>query len=71
LCQITSNAGIDEKAIEIKDADFVTGSLRQKSFARPNKIFTGHESLINRRVAILRDQTASEIEAVVALLRQK
>jgi mRNA interferase MazF len=72
LCQITSNAGIDEKAIEIKDADFVAGSLRQKSFARPNKIFTGHESLINRRVAILRDQTASEIvEAVVALLKQK
>lgn len=24
LCQITSNAGIDEKAIEIKDPDFMT-----------------------------------------------
>ena len=72
LCQITSNAGIDEKAIEIKDTDFVAGSLRQRSFARPNKIFTGHQSLINRRVAILSDQAALEIvEAVIAILRQK
>jgi mRNA interferase MazF len=33
LCQITSNAGIDEKAIELKETDFAVGSLRQKSFA--------------------------------------
>lgn len=72
LCQITSNAGIDEKAIEIKDTDFIAGSLRQTSFARPNKIFTGHESLINRRVGILSDKAAEEIvEAIVAILRQK
>jgi mRNA interferase MazF len=72
LCQITSNAGIDEKAIEIKPPDFVAGSLRQTSFARPNKIFTGHESLISRRVGILSDKAALEIvEAVVAILKQK
>lgn len=72
LCQITSNAKIDERAIEIKDADFVTGSLRQRSFARPNKIFTGHESLINRRVGILSDSVAGKIaDAVIAILRQK
>ena len=52
LCQITSNAGIDEKAIEIKEADFTVGSLRQQSFARPDKIFTGHATLIERRVGI-------------------
>ncbi len=72
LCQITSNAGIDEKAIEIKDTDFIAGSLRQISFARPNKIFTGHESLINRRVGILSDKAIVEIvEAIIAILRQK
>jgi mRNA interferase MazF len=72
LCQITSNAGTDEKAIEIKDQDFVTGSLRQRSFVRPNKIFTGHERLVNRRVAILSDDAVFKIaEAVVAILRQK
>ncbi len=72
LCQVTSNAGIDEKAIEIKAVDFVVGSLRQTSFARPNKIFTGHESLISRRVGILSDKASLEIvDAVVAILKQK
>ena len=69
LCQITSNAGIDDKAIEIKDTDFVAGSLRQKSFARPDKIFTGHEVLINRRVGVL--SADATIEVVVSILRQK
>ena len=65
-------AGIDDKAIEIKDTDFVTGSLRQKSFARPDKIFTGHEVLINRRVGVLSaDATSRLIEVVVSILRQK
>lgn len=72
LCQITSNSGIDTKAVEIKDADFTQGSLRQTSFARPDKIFTGHESLINRRVGILSDKKISEIiEAVIKVLRQE
>ena len=72
LCQITSNAGIDTRAIEIKNTDFAAGSLRQTSFARPNKIFTGHETLIGRRVGILSDAAISRIvEAVVAILKQK
>jgi mRNA interferase MazF len=72
LCQITSNAGIDGRAIEIKDTDFTVGALRQTSFARPNKIFTGHESLIARRVGILGDKAIDEIiEAVVAILKKK
>ena len=72
LCQITSNAGIDDKAIEIRDTDFAAGSLRQKSFARPDKIFTGHEALIERRVGILRDEATSKlVESVVSILRQK
>ena len=72
LCQITSNAGIDGKAIEIKDADFVAGSLRQRSFARPDKIFTGHETLAKRRVGVLSETVTSKIvEAVVGILRQK
>ncbi len=72
LCQITSNAGIDARAIEIKDADFAQGFLRQTSYACPDKIFTRHESLVNRRVGILKDEKTSEIvEAVVKILRQK
>ncbi len=72
LCQITSNAAIDERAIEIKQADFDMGSLRQQSYARPDKIFTGHESLIDRRVGVLNDSATSMIvDAVVAILKSK
>jgi mRNA interferase MazF len=72
FCQITSNAGIDGKAIELTDTDFIQGSLRRVSFARPNKIFTGHESLVNRRVGILKDEKVSEItEAVVKIVRNE
>ncbi len=72
LCQITSNAGIDKKAIEIKNSDFEKGSLQRTSFARPDKIFTGHRSLINRRVGILSEEaTAKIIEAVIDILRNK
>ena len=70
LCQITSNAHIDSKAIEISNTDFINGSLRQISYARPNKIFTGHESLINRRVGILSEKKTNEIiDAVVEILK--
>ncbi len=72
LCQITSNAKIDAKAVEINSSDFAKGSLQKVSYARPDKIFTGHESLILKRVGILTNDKASEIvEAVVKILRQK
>ena len=72
LCQITSNAGIDAKAIEINTSDFAEGSLKRTSFARPDKVFTGHESLINRRVGTLSEEKTLEIaEAIIKILRQK
>ncbi len=72
LCQITSNAFADAKAIEITNSDFDTGSLRRTSFARPNKIFTGHESLINRRVGILKETNLEKIiEATIDILNGK
>ncbi len=40
LCQITSIANKDPFAIELNNADFVTGNLQRKSYIRPNKLFT-------------------------------
>jgi mRNA interferase MazF len=72
LCQITSKAAIDARAIEVKQADFATGSLRQQSYAHPDKLFTGHESLIDRRVGVLNETATSIIvDAVVAILKSK
>ena len=71
LCQVTSNAQIDAKAIEIKSSDFAKGSLQKISYARPNKIFTGHESLINKRVGILKKEKLENIiQAIVEILQE-
>src|SRR5438876_8547787 len=66
LCQITSNAYADVRALEIKDSDFRTGSLRVTSFARPGKVFTANQSLLRSSVGSLEQETFERvIEAVV------
>lgn len=70
LCQITSNAYGDLRAIPIDDADFVTGGLKVASHARPGKLFTAHERLIVQSVGKLRDDALRRVvDAVVELLR--
>jgi mRNA interferase MazF len=40
LCQITSQSIKDNYAISLDDKDFETGSLKEPSNIRPNRIFT-------------------------------
>jgi mRNA interferase MazF len=40
LCQITSQSLRDQYAISLNDSDFETGSLKQQSNIRPNRLFT-------------------------------
>jgi mRNA interferase MazF len=70
LCQITSNPYADATAIELAEAAFAAGSLKRVSYARPNKLFTAHESLF-RGVAGSLDEEAHRqvVEAVVKLVR--
>ena len=46
VCQITSKAKSDSKALPIEARDFVSGSLPVDSFIRPNKIFTADKNII-------------------------
>jgi mRNA interferase MazF len=70
LCQITSNAYGDSRAIPLDDPDFVSGGLQMVSYARPAKLFTAHERLIVKSVGKLRDETLRRVvDAVVILLR--
>lgn len=70
LCQITSKAYADSSAIEIKDTDFASGSLRQTSYARPGKLFTANESLIDSQAGLLtKDAFEQILDAVTMLLR--
>ena len=72
LCQITSNPYADSRAVEIRDADFQTGSLRKVSYARPSKLFTAHESLIFSKVGVLKAESIRRIiDRIVEVLRPK
>ncbi len=53
LCQVTSNAYADPRALRIGDEDMESGSLNRVSFARPGKLVTLHESLIRAEVGRL------------------
>ncbi len=71
LCQITSKAYADARAVELLDADFAQGSLRLVSYARPAKLFTAHESLFVSEAGILRVASLDRItEEVVAVIRR-
>lgn len=69
LCQITSNPYSDPNAVPIEGADFVSGSLRRASFARPGKLFSANEALMLKVAGVLQDQKLNEIlDAVIAIL---
>ena len=42
LVQITSNPYADDRAVELTDASFASGSLDRTSYARPGKLFTAN-----------------------------
>lgn len=70
LCQVTSNPYADPIALSLTDDSFATGSLQRTSFARPGKLFTAHESLIQSHVGALRSGTLDELlDRVITLLR--
>ena len=70
LCQLTSNAYADLSAIRIEDEDFQRGSLHRTSYARPGKLFTASETLMEKEVGILRDATFRKVMGAVIRMFQ-
>lgn len=71
LCQITSKAYGDEKAILLDTADFAHGSLRLASYVRPGKLFTAHGSLVSNQVGELQPEKFSLVrEAVIRVIQE-
>jgi len=70
LCQITSRATRDKYAISINDSDFQSGSLKQPSNIRPNRIFTADSHLALYRIGNLRSEKLVEIvDKIVEIIR--
>ena len=71
LCQITSQQTKDRYSLPIEEDDLETGTLRQKSNARPNRIFTTDRRIVLYRVARLQpDKINQVIEKIIAILRR-
>ena len=71
LGQVTSNADIDNLAIELTNDSLAQGFLRNVSYFRPNKLFTGSESLIIRPVARLKPEVFNRLlDATMDILNQ-
>ena len=72
LCQVTSNPYSDPDAIRITSKDLQKGALTSAvSFARPIKLFTASEVVMDKRVAILKAETFKAIlTATIESLRK-
>jgi mRNA interferase MazF len=71
LCQITSKSYGDPKALQLNAADFVHGSLRITSYARPGKLFTANASLVANTIGELKASQFAAVRDAVVLLLQK
>ncbi|PJE79884.1 hypothetical protein CI610_01108 [invertebrate metagenome] len=61
LFQITSKAYADANAVVIQAEHFDSGQLPLTSFARPGKLFTAHESLIQKSLGKIKPVKHTEI----------
>lgn len=61
LGQVTSNPYTDTLAIELTNESLALGFLRNVSYFRPNKLFTGSEDLILRPVARLKPEVFNRL----------
>ena len=70
LCQITSQTIKDTYAISIDDTDFASGSLKQPSNIRPNRLFTADTHIVLYRIGVIKkDKLNRVIEKVVEIIR--
>jgi mRNA interferase MazF len=65
LCQITSEARIDEYSVFVENSDFKNGGLNLASVVRPNRIFTADKSIILYKAGSLKQFKISEVENVI------
>ena len=71
LCQITSQQVRDRYAVALDERDFESGTIRQKSNIRPNRIFTADSRIILYRAGhIYIDKISEVIDKIIEILRQ-
>lgn len=70
LCQITSKNSRDSYSIQLSSKEFRSGSLKQESNIRPNKLFTADRSLILYRAgSVKKPKTEEVIQKICQILK--
>ena len=70
LCQITSQNIADKYSVTITDDDFSSGSLKQSSNVRPNRIFTADKHIILYRIGSVKlSKTHKVIDKIIEILK--
>ena len=70
LCQITGQMKHDPYSIMLNEADFQSGSLKQDSFIRPNRIFTADSRIVLYKAGTISKNKITEvIDKIVATIR--
>lgn len=71
LCEITSQRVRNQYAISVSNADFTTGSLREDSNIRSEKITTIDRRLVRYKVGSLKPEKVSEvIRKIIEIIEQ-
>jgi mRNA interferase MazF len=70
FCQITSKDRSENGAIKLTPNNFKHGGLNLTSYARPDKLFTGDESIIVNTYGQLDDSTRQDLlSSIIALFK--
>jgi mRNA interferase MazF len=57
VCQVTSQRATSKRAVKMDDSSFSNGTLRIVSYARPDKLFTIEQTVVQKKVAKLNTST--------------
>ena len=68
LCQITTVVHSDLYSILLEEKDFVTGSLKQPSYIRPNRLFTSDIRIIIKRVGTVHQNKIEEVIKKITMI---
>ncbi len=71
LCLITSQKAKDNYAISLEHGDFATGSLRQLSNIRPNRLFTADSGIVLYRAGVIAASKLNEVTGKIVAIMTK
>ena len=71
LCQITSEARVDNYSIVLTNSDFKKGSLNLTSIIRPNRLFTADKSIVLYKIGSLKELKIKLVEEQIIKIFKK